>query len=423
MIALDLPQPILWALRWALFLGPLAAALLLARRVQQSRRHLVGGLFSFLYGLGTILALHLLAIEVGWWRYGGDVLMIHGVPADILIGGALLFGPVLYFALPNVAPALILLPIVLALHGTMFASLDPLVTAGPNWFMGVCLVFLVAHLPALYLARWTATDRELPIRAALLALGYGVVAFLLVPTLVMLAMGGTWEVGATPRWLLGLCLLVFGFSCMVGLAAVQTFVLHGEGTPIPLDATRRLVRTGLYAYVCNPMQLSTALAWIAMGVALANPWVASAALMAWVFVLGMVRWHHRQDLEQRFPAAWPRYRANVPEWLPRWRPWIPEPAQLGIDPTKASHRAFRDWLRSRQAIGIEIVEAQGWLSYREPGETQHFTGAAAAAKALNHLNLAAALLGAAVLLLVLPFQYARSRLTGPRPTEIRDDAT
>jgi len=35
------------------------------------------------------------------------------------------------------------------LHGVLFTSLTPLVTAGPNWMFGVGFVFATAHVPSL----------------------------------------------------------------------------------------------------------------------------------------------------------------------------------------------------------------------------------------------------------------------------------
>lgn len=417
MIGIDVPAPFLWAVRWLLFLGPLAAALFLGYRYRFDRRSLVGGLFSFLYGLAMIFVLHQLAIAVGWWRYGGDVLMFKGLPADIWIGGALLFGPVLYFAFPRIAPLLLVLPIVIGLHGTVFRSLKPLVFAGEGWFFGVVLIFALAHLPAIYLARWTAADRRLALRATLLAIGYGFLAFGVLPSLIMEALAGSWNIGERPVWLLALCMPLLALCLLMGLSAVQTFVVHGEGTPIPLDPTKRLVRTDLFAYLVNPMQLSTALTWILMGIALGNPWIASAAIMAWIFVQGMVRWHHRNDLLVRFPEGWPQYRQHVPEWIPRWRPWVPEPARLTYDPASIWQRRFAGWLGRRQLVGLDLVPGITGPVYVAPGETREFTGLAAYAKALNHINLAFALVGAGLLLVALPASFLVAHVDPARRTE------
>ncbi len=399
-------EPWLWALRWLLFLAPLAAVIVLASKRRNDQRCLVACLFAFIYGVALILGTHHLAIYFGWWHYGGDTLMLNGMPVDILCGGAILFGPVLYLLFPKTSPVVVVLPIVFALHGTLFKSLEPMVVAGNGWWPGICLVFIVAHVPALYLARWTEHDRQLALRAALLAAAFGVLAFYVLPSLILIAMGGNWAVHTIPAWklIIGLPVLALGF--LIGLSAVQMFVVHGGGTPIPLDNTKRLVRTGLYAYVSNPMQLSSAIGWLAIGLMIGSVWVALAAGMAWVFVKGLVRWHHRHDLLVRFPDGWPQYRSNVGEWLPRWRPWTTAPAVIYYHTDNRWHRRWIGLLRHWPAADLQFEAVAGSVpGYREPDESQLFYGMAAIGKSLNRLNFAWAMVGAGILLLVLPAAF------------------
>jgi len=404
-----LPPAALALLRHALFLGPLAAAVILLRR-RRAPREAVGALFAFLYGLSLVFLGHVVAIGLGAWSYGGEALKLLGFPADLWFGGALLWGPVVFLLFPRASPWAFVIPCTM-LNGLALPLLPPFFEPGRLWFAASTLVFLTAHLPALFLARWTAEDVHLPRRAFLLALAYGPLAFLVMPSVIMHAMGGSWSVLPTrsPLILVPSALATLG-AFVIGLSAVQVFALHGGGTPIPLDPTKRLVRTGLYAYVANPMQLSTALAWAALGAALGNLWVALAAAMAVCFVLGLVRWHHRQDLAVRFPEGWPAYRDHVPEWLPRWRPWMPAAAALRHDRDRPWQSALLLLLARLGARGLETEAAPGPLLYREPGEERAFTGLAAAAKALNHANFATALLGAALLLAVLPLATLLQRL-------------
>ncbi len=410
MLNISIAEPWLWALRWLLFLVPLAAVIALASKRRDDHRCMVACLFAFLYGAAMIFATHQLAIHAGWWVYGGDTLMLLGIPADILTGGAILFGPVLYMLFPATAPLLIAVPIVFGLHGTLFRSLEPMVVAGDGWWWGICLVFATVHIPALYLARWTELDRQLPLRAALLAVAFGVLAFCLLPTLIMIAMGGHWDIAAIPAWRLVVGIPVLALSFIMGLSAVQMFVLHGDGTPIPLDSTKRLVQTGLYAYVSNPMQLCSAIGWLAIGFMIDSIWVALAAAMAWVFVKGLVRWHHRHDLLVRFPAGWPRYRANVPEWRPRWRPWSAGRAIMSYNEQNKTQNLWIGILQKYHAVDIDYQPAgAGSLTYREPDETRVFFGLVAVGKSLNRINFLCAMVGAGILLLVLPLSYLWQR--------------
>lgn len=402
MIGIHFPEPLLWALRWGLLLGPVALVVIMVKLRGIERRGQIGGLFAFLYGLGMVYATHALALQQGWWRYGWDTLMLNGMPADILIGGALLFGPGLYLAFPYTKPLLLILPIVILAHGTVFRSLEPLVIAGNWWWLGVILIFATAHLPAIYLAKWTEADTHLPWRVALLAVLFAGLAFGILPALIMQAMGGEWALAERSLWTWLLMMPPMGASWLIGLAAVQMLALQGEGTAIPLDPTKRLVTTGIYAYVCNPMQLSVALSWIILGAFLQNIWIAAAAFMAWIFVQGMVRWHHRNDLAQRFPAGWTVYRQNVGEWLPRWHPWNMSVGVLTYNKNSRWDRFCVDWILCRSSA-LKMVPGDK-LHYTHPAEIRSFNGLPALCMALTQVNFIFALIGHLGLLLALPAQ-------------------
>lgn len=394
------------ALRWLLLIGPICLVVLMAFVRKTTTRSKIGGLFALLYGVPMIFITHSMAVHFGWWHYGWDALMLDGLPVDIIIGGAILFGPGLYFTFPKVGPLMICLPIVIGLHATIFSSLKPLVYAGPFWFAGVVLVFLSAHVPAIYLAKWTAEDRRLPMRCALLALMTGGMILAVLPALIMQAMGGEWALFQRPIWGSILAASFIGLASVIGLSANQMLCLQGGGTPIPLDPTKRLVRSGIYAYVSNPMQLSAALIWIILGIYLQNVWIVAAAGMAWVFVQGMVRWHNRNDLLKRFPDGWPEYKQNVPEWVPRWTPWVRAPAKLTI-------RDADLWPVLRQATGLKIEIRDGTPRYQPAEEPRSFTGLEARLFALTHVNFAWAIVAHAVLLVVLAAKYAGAQVFGP----------
>lgn len=400
MIGLTLPEPLMLALRWALLLGPVGLVLAMIRFRGTSERRQIGGLFAFLYGVPMIFVTHSIALHYGWWRYGWDTLMINNIPADIVIGGAILFGPGLYFSFPNTRPYMICLPIVLGLHGTVFNSLEPLVFAGPYWFWGVVLVFIVAHLPAIYLAKWTEENRHLPLRCALLAIMTGGMIFAIVPSLIMQTMGGTWDLLDRPVWAIAMTCVALAFVSAIGLSANQSLCLQGNGTPIPLDPTKQLVTTGIYAYVSNPMQLSAALAFLVLGLFLCNIWIMAAALMAWIFVQGMVRWHHRHDLLKRFPQGWTIYKENVPEWVPRWKPWIKGNATMNV----RSDRQFLRWLLS-YATGLQIRDGLAKASYHNPADRRGFCGAPAVIAAVSHINFLWMVIAAVLMFPAIAFQY------------------
>jgi protein-S-isoprenylcysteine O-methyltransferase Ste14 len=99
---------------------------------------------------------------------------------------------------------------------------------------------------------------------------------------------------------------------------VREFAAHG-GTPLPLDPPERLVTTGPYAHVANPMQLTCAVLLAGWGVLLASPAMVAAAGMAAAFSAGVAAWHEDAELDRRFGAEWRHYRRHVRLWLPSSR--------------------------------------------------------------------------------------------------------
>lgn len=124
MIDIIIQGDLLILLRAGLLLGPLFLTFYLGWRHKNKQRFLVGGLFSFLFSIGLLLPAHALAIHFGMWHYGGEALMLMGMPADLWLAGSLLFGPTIFFAVPKVNPLVFTVGFV-GIQAVVFKSLDP----------------------------------------------------------------------------------------------------------------------------------------------------------------------------------------------------------------------------------------------------------------------------------------------------------
>jgi protein-S-isoprenylcysteine O-methyltransferase Ste14 len=118
---------------------------------------------------------------------------------------------------------------------------------------------------------------------------------------------------------LGLALAVAGLAAL--LDCVLRFAWLGRGTPAPPLAPDRLVVSGLYRFVRNPMYLAVLL--LVLGQALL---FGSGALVLYAAGLlaafhAFVRLYEEPSLARRHPADYARYRAAVRRWLPRLLPW------------------------------------------------------------------------------------------------------
>ena len=115
----------------------------------------------------------------------------------------------------------------------------------------------------------------------------------------------------------GLVLLVTGGA--VYAWCVWDFATFGQGTPLPLDAPRRLVTRGLYRYTRNPMYLGVLCVAAAWSAIFASSWhLVYAAGLALAFQLFVVLYEEPR-LRVLFGAEYDAYCRAVARWLPRPR--------------------------------------------------------------------------------------------------------
>jgi len=143
-----------------------------------------------------------------------------------------------------------------------------------------------------------------PAVAALLAL-IGWAATRVWPALVV---DGPW------RWPVGLTALAMGVAC--DLSGLWAFRRHRTTiNPMNPQATRALVRSGIYRYTRNPMYLGLAFLLTAWSALLGSPW---AGLSVPVFVAWIGRFQiapEERALRRHFGEAHVRYCREVRRWL------------------------------------------------------------------------------------------------------------
>lgn len=128
------------------------------------------------------------------------------------------------------------------------------------------------------------------------------------------ALGGS----QVSRWL-GAVLIVAGLAPLV--ASFARFAWEGLGTPAPIAPPSRLVVSGSYRRVRNPMYVALLIVLSGEALVFADLRVFYWALIFWagchLFVLG----YEEPALKRKFGSEYEAYRANVPRWLPRLTPW------------------------------------------------------------------------------------------------------
>lgn len=122
------------------------------------------------------------------------------------------------------------------------------------------------------------------------------------------------------RWL-GIAGIAGGLALI--LDAFVRFALQGLGTPAPPLPTHRLVVTGPYRYVRNPMYVALMLAIGGQCLLFANAWLLAYGLLVFLACHIFVVHFEEPRLKREFGGAYDEMCRNVPHWIPHLRPWSP----------------------------------------------------------------------------------------------------
>ena len=139
---------------------------------------------------------------------------------------------------------------------------------------------------------------------------------------------------AWTRWHLQPPLLGFSFFRVIGVIFIAAglpvlldsfarFAIQGLGTPAPIAAPERLVVTGLYRHVRNPIYVAVLLLIFGQGLLFASVPLLEYGIVVWLGFFAFVFFSEEPVLRAQFGDQYREFCANVPRWLPRIMPWKP----------------------------------------------------------------------------------------------------
>jgi protein-S-isoprenylcysteine O-methyltransferase Ste14 len=134
---------------------------------------------------------------------------------------------------------------------------------------------------------------------------------------------------AQPLWQLVLAYALIVAGLVPLLASMLRFIYAGRGTAMPAVPTERLVVSGFYRYVRNPMYVGVLTALAGEALLFSSRDIGIEALLVWLGTCLFIVFYEEPKLASTFPVEYPIYKRNVPRWLPRLTPWRGDAAGPG----------------------------------------------------------------------------------------------
>ena len=119
--------------------------------------------------------------------------------------------------------------------------------------------------------------------------------------------------------ILGGILIIAGAPGIVDSFA--RFALEGLGTPAPIAPPQKLVVTGLYRYVRNPIYIAVVAVIVGQALLFGDRRLLWYGALLWLFFHVWVVMIEEPTLKQTFGTEYESFRNNVPRWIPRLTPW------------------------------------------------------------------------------------------------------
>jgi protein-S-isoprenylcysteine O-methyltransferase Ste14 len=291
------------------------------------------------------VALDVVIVKLGFWTYRPMPFSLAGVPLDLHVNWALIWGFCLVWLYSRlrhlwkgwqgITAYLAIWVIFTVFCDALLGRHLPFLASSSTWWWLVDAVLLCVLLSVtlwvyhsiLYLSPSTKWQKwNCRIRSVLYVTSLIYVFYVYLPGIIL-----SYTQNEAVRPLLGLRdWRVLGIMMtppvLLGTWAILCFSDAGKGTPIPLDPPLHLVTSGPYAFVRNPMQIAGML--LAMLLLLYYPtmfiavYVLDMALTATV----LMNLFERAQLENNFGDVYQAYTREVHNWMPRLTAWQPSPS-------------------------------------------------------------------------------------------------
>lgn len=353
--------------------------------------------FSSLWVALSLLLVNYLSVELGFWEFNQDEDLTIFIPYDLYFIWVVFWGVLLPFLLRGkyiLIAALSLLYLDVLLMPLMEEY--GLIVLEEKWLIGELLLILFVYLPAHFWSYLFLENKGLRWRSVLQFLSLAILYSIGLPFVVYVYFPSS--ISYTTEKLP--CFFQLGFMVLLpALIAIVDLAGKGKGTPFPYDPTQKLVQTGAYAYIRNPIQWSLTFFFIPLAWFFHSYYLLIGIVVSVAYTIGVSEPQEKVSMHERFSEQWDSYKQNIPLWYFLWRPIYIPIATIYFKKNCNQCSQWRAWLEKRKPIQLVFKDAEVFdgnklvqVTYQH-NNGQLYTGVKAIAHTFEHINLAWASLG------------------------------
>jgi protein-S-isoprenylcysteine O-methyltransferase Ste14 len=124
-----------------------------------------------------------------------------------------------------------------------------------------------------------------------------------------------------PLWQIVLAAALIAAGTAPLFESMKRFVIVGRGTLVPAVPTERLVVSGFYRRVRNPMYTGLLVVLAGEAILFESRDLVLYIAAIWLGTHLFVCFYEEPTLTRRYGVEYLRFKKHVPRWIPRLRPW------------------------------------------------------------------------------------------------------
>ena len=273
-----------WIIRNVLVGVILLFLLYLILRKRQVRALNWAMFYSTLWVLVTLISANWMCVKLGFWQFTEPNILPFYIPHDLLFIWVIFWGtiPTLVLKGTRIWIAAFAMLWVDILYMPQLESFG-ILSLGENWLVGELFLILFVFIPGQYWSKFSLAKKKHEVRSVF---QFTCVALIYCFNIPLIALMFSIEQINFNGWYIPYILQLGFIIVLPSIIALIDLAQKGGGTPFPYDATDKLVRTGIYSYIRNPIQWSLTLIFIPLAILYNSPILLIGVLVSFAYTIG-----------------------------------------------------------------------------------------------------------------------------------------